>query len=71
MYECARHESAETKVVSRIYWWLVIPSFVGAFHDLAPLFGYSEVESKVWLVQLENTLMQVRLCNALHLFTFG
>jgi hypothetical protein len=46
------------KVVSRIYSWLVIPSFVVTRFMIWPMVWYSlEVESKVWLVQLENMLM--------------
>jgi hypothetical protein len=48
----------QAKVVSRIYTWLVIPSFVVTRFMIWPAVWYSlEVESKVWLVQLENMLM--------------
>jgi hypothetical protein len=48
----------QAKVVSRIYSWLVIPSFIVTRFMIWPAVWYSlEVESKVWLVQLENMLV--------------
>jgi hypothetical protein len=60
------------KIVSRVYWYLVIPSFVVARFMIWPAIWYSAAfESSFWLKQLEKTLWPgsaALLRNIIHFF---